>query len=258
MKVTFPRVVHAEWTKLLSLRSTWAVFGLVGVITVALAGAIGWSAHRAGGAAQTVADAVGRAFLGVDAFSLILGVFGILLMTGEYGSGLIRATLAAVPRRLPVLWAKALVLVAAAAPVMLVVCVASFLVGQAFVDAGQRVGLGDPGVLRATLGAAAAPITLALIGLGTGAMIRHTAAAITVYVFTMLVLPGVLPAALSASLRDSVVPYVPVAASQAMYAVGGTDNPFKMLSPGGGSLVMLAWVAVVLAGGAVVLRRRDA
>ena len=257
MKVTFPRVVHAEWTKLLSLRSTWAVLGLVGVITVGLAAAIGWSAHRAGGSAQTVADAVSRAFLGIDAFSLILGVFGILLMTGEYGSGLIRATLAAVPRRLPVLWAKALVLVAAAAPVMLVVCAASFLIGQAFLDADQRVGFGDPGVVRATAGAAAAPITLALVGLGMGAMIRHTAAAITVYVFTMLVLPGVLPAALSTSLRDSIVPYVPVAASQAMYAVGG-NNPFKMLSPGGGTLVMLAWVALVLAGGAFVLRRRDA
>jgi len=112
-------------------------------------------------------------------------------------------------------------------------------------------------VVRATLGAAAAPIALALIGLGIGAMIRHTAAAITVYVFTMLVLPGLLPATLSASMRDSVVPYVPVAASQAMYTAGAS-NPFHMLSPGAGALVMLAWIAAMLAGGALVLRGRDA
>jgi ABC-2 type transport system permease protein len=257
MSVTFPRVVHAEWTKLLSLRSTWAVLVAVAVITVGLAGAIGWSAHQDAGSEQTLDLAVGRAFLGVDVFSLILGVFGILLVTGEYGSGLIRATLAAVPRRLPVLWAKALVLVVAAAPVMLVVCVASFLVGQAFVDSGQRFGFDDGVVVRATAGAAAAPIALGLVGLGIGAMVRHTGAAITVYVFTMLILPGLLPAALSESVQDSIVPYVPVAASQAMYAVGG-QNPFDMLSPGTGALVLVAWVAAALAGGAAVLRGRDA
>ena len=246
--MSFRRVVLAEWTKLAALRSTWIVLSLVVVLTIGVAGAAGHHARAAH---------LGDAFLGVDVFSLILGVFGIVLVTGEYGSGLIRATLAAVPRRLPVLWAKAVVLVAATAPLMLVVCAASFLVGQAFMDSGHRLGFGDPGVLRATIGAAAAPIALALIGLGIGAMVRHTAGAITVYVFAMLILPGLLPATLSESLRDSVVPYVPVAASQALYAPSGA-NPFHMLSPGRGALVLLLWIAAILAGGAAVLHRRDA
>jgi hypothetical protein len=257
MKVTFPRVVRAEWTKLFSLRSTWVVFGLVALLTVGLAGVIGWVAHRDGSADASVADAVTRAFLGIDVFSLIIGVFGIMLMTGEYGSGLIRATLAAVPRRLPVLFGKALVLVTATAPLMLVVCVASFLVSQAFVDSGSRIGLDEPGVLRATLGATASPIAMGLLGLGVGAILRHTAGAITAYVAAMLVLPALLPAALPQSVRDDVVPYSPVAAGQAMYAIGAS-NPFKMLSPGAGALVLAAWVVVLLAGGAAVLRRRDA
>jgi ABC-2 type transport system permease protein len=257
MRVTFPRVVRAEWTKLFSLRSMWFVFGLVTLLTVGLAGVIGWVAHRDAGVEQSVADAVVRAFLGIDVFSLIIGVFGIMLMTGEYGSGLIRATLAAVPRRLPVLFSKAVVLVAATAPLMLVVCVASFLASQVFIPAGHRIDFGDAGVIRATLGAAASPVAMGLLGLGTGAILRHTAGAITGYVTAMLVVPALLPAALPESVRDDIVPYSPVAASQAMYAIGAS-NPFKMLSPGAGAVVLLAWVVVLLAGGAAVLWRRDA
>jgi hypothetical protein len=257
-RVTFGRVVRAEWTKLLSLRSTWVVLSLVALLTVGIAGLIGWAANRDHASAQSAAEAVGRAFLGIDVFSLIVGVFGILLITGEHGSGLIRATLAAVPRRLPVLWAKALVLVAATAPVMVVVCLASFVTSQAFVDADQRFGFGDPHILRATLGAAAAPVALGLLGLGIGALLRHTAGAIATFVAAILVVPALLPAALPASVRDSVVQYVPTAAGQAMYAVDGTSNPFRTLSPGAGALVLLAWILVVLAGGAAILHRRDA
>jgi ABC-2 type transport system permease protein len=241
-RVTFPRVVRAEWTKLFALRSTWVVFGSVAVLGVALAGAVGWNAHRAD---------IGGAYLGIDLFSLVLGVFGILMCTGEYGSGLIRATFAAVPRRLPVLGAKAVVLAAATLPLMLVVCVASL--------AANRLLAGHPGLdgaelVRATAGAAVAPVALALLGLGVGALLRHTAAAITVYVLSLLVLPALLRAAVPDG--NGIVRYVPVAAAQAMYSVGG-DNPFRMLSPGPAALVTSAWVLAALAAGGVVLWRRD-
>lgn len=256
IRVTFGRVVRSEWTKLRSLRSTWIVLGAAALLTVGLAGVIGWVVSREP-EPPTVDNAVGGAFLGVDLFSLVVGVFGVLLMTGEYGSGLIRATLAAVPRRLPVLWAKALVLLTATGSVMVVVSFASFLANQAFTGADQRITLGDPEVLRATLGAAAAPVGWALLGLAVGAILRHTAGAITTYVATLLVVPALLPAALPESIRDDIVPYVPLAASQAMYSVGDT-NPFRTLSPGAGALVMFGWVALALAGGAYVLHRRDA
>jgi hypothetical protein len=255
-QVTFARVVRSEWTKLRSLRSSWIVLGGAALLTVGFAGVIGWVASREP-EPPTVDTAVGGAFLGVDLFSLVVGVFGVLLMTGEYGSGLIRATLTAVPRRLPVLWAKALVLLAATGAVMATVSLVSFLTHQAFAAAGERIALGDPGALRAVLGAAAAPVAWALLGLAIGTILRHTAAAITVYVATLLVLPALLPVALPEPVRDDIIPYVPLAASQAMYEMGDS-NPFRTLSPGAGALVMLGWVALALAGGAVTLYRRDA
>lgn len=255
-QVTFARVVRSEWTKLRSLRSSWVVLGGAALLTVGFAGVIGWVASREP-EPPTVDTAIGGAFLGVDLFSLVVGVFGVLLMTGEYGSGLIRATLTAVPRRLPVLWAKALVLLAATGMVMLAVSFASFVAHQAFAGAHERITMDDSGVLRAALGAAAAPVAWALLGLAVGATLRHTAGAITAYVATLLVLPGLLPVALPESLRDDIIPYLPLAASQAMYAVGDS-NPFRTLAPGTGALVMLGWVALALAGGAFVLHRRDA
>src|SRR5688500_8968790 len=105
-QLTFGRVVRSELTKFHSLRSTWIVLGSAAVLTAALGGVIGWVASREQDSGQSIPEAVGRAFLGIDLFSLVIGVFGVLFMTGEYGSGLIRATLAAVPARLPVLWAK--------------------------------------------------------------------------------------------------------------------------------------------------------
>jgi hypothetical protein len=167
-RVTFPRVVHAEWTKLFALRSTWVVGGTVALLTVVLAGAAGRHTHRA--------DIPG-ALLGIDFVSLVLGVFGIMMITGEYGSGLIRATFAAVPRRLPVLLAKAVVLAAAAVPLLVVVCAAALTANR--VLAGHA---GPPGtdLVRAAAGAVAAGVAFALLGLGVGALLRHTATAITV------------------------------------------------------------------------------
>jgi hypothetical protein len=256
-RVTFPRVCRAEWTKLFSLRSTSLVLLGAAVLTTALAGSISWAANRGGGVGQSVAEAVGRAYLGVDLISLVLGVFGVLMVTGEHTSGLIKATLAAVPRRVPVLLAKALVLFVAGVPLMLVVCTASFVAVQVFVEPEQRIWFDEPDVLRATIGAMFAPIALALLGLALGAVMRHTAGTITAYVVALLVVPALLPAALPEALREDVVPYVPVAAAQATYAVGG-NNPFVMLSPGRAALVLGAWVLVSLAGGAFVLYRRDA
>lgn len=260
MRVTLPRVIHAEWTKLRALRSTWIVLAATAVVVIGLAAAAAYAQHRQvthGSPPPTTAEAVGGALLGIDLMSLVVGVFGVLLMTGEYGSGLIRATLAAVPRRLPVLWAKAAALVGLATPVIAAACLGGLLAGKAFLGA-DGPSLGDPGVLRAALGAAAATVATGLLGLGIGAILRHTAGAITTLVAVSIVVPALLPFALPESIRDDVVRYVPTAAGQAMYAIDGSNNPFPMLSPGGGAVVLALWVAALLAGGAAVLRRRDA
>ncbi len=250
--LTVRGVVRAEWTKLFSLRSTWAVLGATAVLTVAFAGLVGWNQARSGDA-PTVAGA----FLPIDLFSLVLGVFGVLLMTGEFSSGLVRATFAAVPRRLPVLWAKAATLAGATLPVLAVTCFAALLANQAFAD-GDRITLADPDVLRATAGAAAAPLAMGLVGLAVGTLVRHTAVAIAVFVATLLVLPAILPAALPDDVAGEVLRFVPVAASQAMYAVGPDGGPLTLLAPGPAALVLAGWVAVLLTAAGFVLRRRDA
>jgi len=256
-RLTFARVLRSEWTKLISIRSTWIVLAVVALVTVGLAGAIGWSGRTAAGSHVSVATVSAHAFQGVDLFSLVLGVFGIVAVTGECGSGAIRATLTAVPRRLPVLWAKALVLVGAAAPVMLASCVAAVYATQIFDPSAGRIGLNDGALLRATLGAAVAPLTMAVLGVAIGTMLRHTAAAITTFVVAMLVLPAVLPAVLPGSAGDRIIPYVPVAASQALYT-GTGDNPFRLLSPGPALATLVVWMIIALAGAATVLERRDA
>jgi ABC-2 type transport system permease protein len=260
MRVTLPRVIHAEWTKLRALRSTWIVLTGTALLIVGLAAVAGWTQHRdisKGAAPPTTAEAVGAALLGIDLLSLVIGVFGVLLMTGEYSSGLIRATLTAVPRRLPVLWGKALALVAVAAPVMVAACLAALLASHAFLGA-DGASLGDRGVLRAVFGAAGAAVATGLLGLGVGTILRHTAGAITTLIAGTLIVPALLPVVLPHSVRDHIVPYSPTGAAQAMYAIGAGSNPFKVLSPAGGAIVLAVWIALVLAGGAAVLCRRDA
>ena len=260
-RVTLGRVVRSEWTKLRSLRSTWITLAPAALLTVGLSAAFGYGYHgaiQAGEVQPTTAEGLDVAFLGLDLYALVIGVFGILQMSGEYGSGLIRASLAAVPRRLPVLWAKALLLLAVIGVLSLVVCLASFLVSQAFAG-NQGAALSDPGVPPAILGAAAYPVAMGLLGLGLGAILRHTATAITVFVAALLIVPGLLPAALSEKLEETVMPYLPVVAAQAMYALEPSGSfPFKLLSPGAAAAVLAAYVTAVLAGGAALLWRRDA
>jgi ABC-2 type transport system permease protein len=258
-RVTLGRVVRSEWTKLRTLRSTWITLGAAALLTVGLSGAFGYGyngAIQAGEVQPTTAEGLDVAFLALDLYALVIGVFGVLQMSGEYGSGMIRASLAAVPRRLPLLWAKALVLVAVTGVLSLAVCSASFLVSQSFVGS-DGAALSDPGVARAILGAAAYPVAMGLLGLGLGGILRHTATAITVFVAALLIVPGLLPAALSEKLEDAIVPYLPVLAGQAMYALE-PGGPFKLLSPGAGAAVLAAYVTATLAGGAALLRQRDA
>jgi ABC-2 type transport system permease protein len=257
-RVTLGGVVRSEWTKLRTLRSTWITLGAAALLTVGLSAAFGHGykgAIQAGEAQPTTAEALDAAFLALDLYALVIGVFGVLQMSGEYGSGMIRASLAAVPRRLPVLWAKALVLVVVAGVLSLAVCLASFLISQAFVGS-HGAALSDTGVARAILGAAAYPVAMGLLGLGLGAILRHTATAITVFVAALLVVPALLPAALSKPAEDTAMPYVPVIAAQAMYTL--KPGAFKMLSPGAGAAVLAAYVVAILVGGAALLRRRDA
>jgi hypothetical protein len=247
--LTFRRVFRSEWTKLLSLRSNW--FLLVGVpaLLVGLAALIGWNARAQ---ESTPTQAVGGGFL---LFGVLTGVLGLLTVTGEHGSGAIRATLITVPRRLPVLWAKAAVLLAITTPVLVVAYVAALLAHQAFADPAVRITLGDPGVVRAILGVAAATVACGLIGLATGTLLRSTAGAITTYVAVLVFLPQLLGGVLPVTVQEALLPYLPTWAMQAMFQIGDAG---VLLVPGAGGLVVLGWVILLLGGAAAVLDRRDA
>ncbi|MFC9689007.1 hypothetical protein ACFTSF_10740 [Kribbella sp. NPDC056951] len=248
MKVTFAGVVRSEWTKLVSLPSNVLLLTGVPVLFAALSAVIGANSH--GPADPTLA--VGGGFL---LYALAVGILGMVMVTGEYQSGLMRSTLTAVPRRVPVLLAKAGVLLGAVGPVMVAAYFGAFLANQAFTDSAARISLGDPGIVAALLGAAGATIGAGLLGLALGTLLRSTPGSIATYVVTLLVLPPSLLAAVPAAAQDRVLPFVPTIALQGMFQVG--ERSPGMFSPGGSALVVLAWVILMLAGAAVVLQRRD-
>jgi len=257
-RVTIPRVLRSELTKLVSLRSTWFSLGGVVLLTVSLAGAVGYGIARGDEPPPDVTHAVAASFLPLDFLVLVVAVLGVLQMTGEYtGGGAARATFAAVPRRWPVVLAKAGAFVAVTAPVMAATAVASFLVCQAFLG-DDGVSLGDPGVPGLVAGAAASTVLLGLLGLAVGTSLRHSAAAITTLVAVLFVVPVLLGPVLPGDREDDVLKFLPTVAGQAMYgSLGGADSPFPTLSAGASALVLVAWVAAALAGGTAVLVRRD-
>jgi ABC-type transport system involved in multi-copper enzyme maturation permease subunit len=258
-RLTFGRVLHSEWTKFRSLRSTWLALAATIVLSLGLATLFGWSYAKqidAGEVEPSVAEAIDVAFLAMDLPALVLAILGVLQMGGEYGTGSIRSTLTAVPRRLAVLWAKALVLLLVAVPVMGAVSLISFVVSQAFAGSDGAT-LTDPGVARAIAGVTAYIVALGLLGLGVAAIVRNTAAAITLVVVVMLVVPG-LVVAMPDAVQDHIAPYLPILAASAMYTQDDGGGDPGLLSPGAGAIVLLAWILAALAAGALVLKRRDA
>ena len=154
--VTQVRVVRAEWTKLRALRSTWWCALTAVVLIIGLGAAIaGSGAPYRISAGNSAATGVSAALLGVLFAQLVLGVIGVLAFSGEYGTGMIRATLAVVPSRLPVLWAKLIVLAGLVLPVTLLCAVVDFFAATAIESSrgGSVISLTDPGVLRTVVGA---------------------------------------------------------------------------------------------------------
>ena len=261
-RVTLPGVLHSEWIKLRSVRSTaWSYVAAAGVLlffgslAAAFTGGLLASPEDGGGPGGT--DPTAIALSGVPLVALLIGVLGVMVMTSEYATGTIRSTMTFVPRRLQVLGAKAVVLTAVTLPVMLVTTVATFLLGQALLGAGDAgtatAALSDDGVLRAVLGSAVYLTGITLVGLALGSLLRSTPAALSVLVALFFLLPGLGSFLLPASVRDDVLPYLPSNAGSAFTSV---DPSPDLLSAGTGAAVFAAWVLVPLVIAAVRLARR--
>ena len=255
--VTQVRVIRAEWTKLRALRSTWYCALIAVVLIVGLGAAIaGSGAPYHVSAGNPAATGVSTALLGVLFAQLVVGVVGVLAFSGEYGTGMIRATLAVVPARLPVLWAKVIVLAGLVLPVTLLCAVVDFFTATAIESSrgGSAISLTDPGVLRTVVGLSLYLTVVVIIGLALGALLRKTAAGLSVFAAVFFVVPivvGPLPHKIT-----GFAPYLPSNAGGVLW--GNPLTTAHALSPWAGFAV-LAGYAIVLTGlAAWRLRRRDA
>jgi ABC-type transport system involved in multi-copper enzyme maturation permease subunit len=251
------RVVRAEWAKLRALRSTWWCALIAVVLIVGLGAAIaGSGAPYKISAANSAAGGVSVSLLGLVFTQLVVGVLGVLAFSGEYATGMIRATLAVVPARLPVLWAKLAVLAGLVLPVTLLCAVAEFFTATALESArgGSAISLSDPGVLREVIGAALYLTVTAFIGLALGALLRRTAAGLSVFAAAFFVLPIV-----AAYLPHSISGFAPYLPSNAGGVLWG--NPLTTahaLSPWAGFAVLCGYAVILTGLAAWRLRRRDA
>jgi ABC-type transport system involved in multi-copper enzyme maturation permease subunit len=190
---------------------------------------------------------------GMSIGSLALGVLGILAVSGEYGSGTIRASLSAMPRRGTLLTAKIVVVGLLTFLVGEALSFIAFFEGQAVLKGGApSATLGQPGVLRAVALSGVFLALFALLGLGLGVIIRHTAGAIALFAGVTFLIP---------ILFDSISHHISRFAPELIFANSITttvDQHNGALSVTMGVVCMVAYCAAALGLGAVLLNRRDA
>ena len=276
--------VAAEWTKLWSVRSSMWSLAATGLAVVGLCALSTGTVS----ASDIIEDPTRRSLIGVFLGQLIFGVLGVLVMSAEYGTGTIRATLSAVPRRSVVLAAKILVFGVVAVIVSEIFTFSAFGIGQAILSAKHAVGssakvvqharqlglplprhfqallssgsasLGQSGVLRAVVGAGLYLAVLGLLALGLATIIRHTAGAIAAFAGLVLVLPLIVQA-LPTSISNAVARYLPANIGLVMFSTHGVpDRIGPAFSPWTGFALLALYTAVVLGIGCWILVRRDA
>jgi ABC-2 type transport system permease protein len=248
-------IVRSELTKFLSLRSTrWTllVFPIVGVALGVLIGALtGARWPHMSADSRSIWDPTNNILAGLIPGYLVIPVLGVLMMTSEYGSGSIRSTLLAVPRRPTVLAAKAIVFATVALAACEMVTFAAFVAGQSVMGSAPRASFGQPGVLRALLLSGAFLALMGLFGLGLGTIIRRSGPAVAVYAGLVLVVPMILQA-----VPGNLWRYGPIMILG--NSVGAVKVPPGLPSPWVGFALMTAYTAIALAVGCVLLVRRDA
>jgi ABC-type transport system involved in multi-copper enzyme maturation permease subunit len=249
------QATRMEWIKLRSLRSSWWTLAVTVAGTVGIGLAVGLNSRNAAG------DLTNNALGGVVPGLLLAGALGVLTMTGEYSSGTIRATLAAIPRRSLVLAAKAVVFGAVALIVGEIASFTAFLAAAATLRHGLTApGLGDPGVLRAVVLSGAGICMIGLLGLGLGAIVRHSAAAVGALVAGVYVVAQVI-----GFVAHNAAAYMPIlivenSLSTTQPVTCGTDAAScpQFLSAWAGLGVLALYAAIALVAGGWLLARRDA
>lgn len=255
--VRTPRVLRSEWLKFRTLRSSWitlmlAVGGMIGISAL-----VCWAADNRWShmdpIEQATFDPMFHSIVGVNLAQLAVGVLGVLFVTGEYGTGMIKATLGAVPTRTPVLVAKLAVFVGVILVVAIPAAFAAFFVGQKLLGVHSTT-IGAHDVLRCVVGAGLYLGAVAALAVGIGFIIRNTAGGIATLFGLLLVIDGIAHA-LPESWQRYIVPYLPSEAGSSLFSLTRDSNTLAAWT---GFAVLCAWAAASLLLGWWTLSRRDA
>ena len=261
---SFWRIVRSEWIKLRSLRSTFWSYAIVIVMSVGMAAlsSLNSGFNNSGPMpAEQQAHVVAQSTMfGIYFGQLVIAVLGVLVISGEYSTGMIRSTLTAVPKRLPALWAKAVVLFTTTLVVGLVSTFGAILVAMPILAGkGITARLTEPDVFLPPLYGALYLALLSVFALGIGAMLRNSAGGIAA-VLGILLLLSTLWSLIPGDWARDAMQYLFSNAGSNFFTAGGIGGGM-----GGGQLeawqsllVVLVWIAASLAGAALLLKRRDA
>ena len=251
------QVAKSEVVKILTLRSTLITLGLTVVASLLVTGLVTHAALHQQPGWYNGFDPTQTSLTGMITVALTGGVFGALLITGEYASGTIRTTLAATPRRPLLLVTKMGVTALLTLAFCELLSFVSFFLGEAILSSGRApsASLGSPGAARAVAMTGVFIALLALMSFGFGLIFRSTAAAIAAFVGVVFVLPLVMHA-----ISQSGVRYIPsnILTQSIMSTVNQGGGPNSPVSPAVGLLLMALYAAIALAAGAVLFVRRDA
>lgn len=255
-------LLESEWTKLVSLRSTLWSLALFVLVTIGFTALFTWFTVAywdnvdPASQAQIVSDPA-RQILGTgfQLGQLAVCVLGVLVVTSEYASGTIRASLMAVPTRTPVLAAKSALFMVVIFIVSAIAAFPAFFIGSALMSSRAQVSLFDPGVFRAVIGAGLYLSLLGVMAIALGAIVRHTAGAVTGIIAFVLVLAP-LAQLLPGTVGRHIQTYLPSRAGSLI--ASPRQAPSDLLSPWQGFGVAAIWAAALIGVAAYILRRRDA
>jgi len=258
-RVAFHRVLLSEWTKLRSVRSTKWSLGVGFLLTIAfpVVFSLVTSSHWGSMSPHERADRhpLDIALAGVNVAQLAIAVLGVLLISAEYSTGSIRSTFTAVPKRLPVLWAKLLDYAVVSIVLMVPAVLVSFFASQAILARHDilQISFTQAGVARAVLGGALYVMLVGIFALAIGAIVRNTAGGIAAFAAIFFVLPPLM-FVLPTSWNNAISQYLPSNAGRQLFAL---QHASHTLTPFHGGLVFLAYCAAAILIAAVLLVRRD-
>ena len=259
LRVTQLRSLRVELMKMRTLRSTYLTLAVAISSLAAIGVIISWTTANdwlhMRGRERLHFNPLDDSLAGFQLAQLAIGVLGVLIIASEYSTGMIRASLAAVPRRLPMLWAKLGVFATVTFATMLPSSLFAFFVSQRLLSVRHiQTSWAVPGVARTVIGVALYLTVVALIGVALGAILRNVAGAIATLVGVLLILP-VIASALPQTWADRINKYLPSNAGQALMSFSSDS---RQMSPWRGFALFCGYAAFAIVVAAFALRKRDA